>query len=186
MNPTRLFTVTRDNGLRAVRGATFQLQRLADGRHFLKSREGQSDGVQIDASLLVSPYAFVHPGASMQTTEVTLTSAGIGCHGGKYVLVAPEVHEGPYAHIHLIGLPGLIWFPEVTIDRVDRRDGLREAKWLMPGLVRLLAGTRLWMEWTDPCPPAPPSSLKVEVQLGDLVVEDDERRVATSKIQPVC
>ena len=60
MGNIKFFTVTRGKVLCAARGATFKLQRLEEGRHFLKPKGGEADGLQIDISLLLSRDAMVH------------------------------------------------------------------------------------------------------------------------------
>lgn len=155
MDNMNLFTVTFGKGLRATRGATFRLQRLEDGRHFLKPKAGESDGLQIDVSLLLSRDALVNTvtkhaasanGAGVYTqTEVTLLRAGLGLgFDRRRVLVPAKDDEHIVPAQTGASASALVWFPESDMipgnPLVDRYED-----WLMPGLVRLLRMHPLWI-----------------------------------------
>ncbi|MDR3616420.1 MAG: hypothetical protein P4L53_22860 [Candidatus Obscuribacterales bacterium] len=185
MNSYNIITVTRNKGLRAVRGATFKVSHLYDSRHFVKcKREGLGDGTQIDAALLnSSEHARVshqdHPARdkSGAYTEwfVGLQNVGLArdCER-KFVLVKPIPSDLP----HVPGLSGvcdpvLIWFPEPELQAINTGITQKEAHWIMPGLVRLLTMSSLWMEWRNPNDRMrPPVSIKVECSQGECFLEE--------------
>jgi len=107
MNSFNIVTVTRNNGLRAVRGATFKLVSKSDGRHFIKGKGGNNgDGMQIDAALLLSPQALVSHHNRQKTSdygsiythsEVTLQNVGIAKDFDyQHVLVSPVPSDLPH------------------------------------------------------------------------------------------
>ncbi len=193
MNSFNIITVTRNGGLRAVRGATFNLARLNDGRHFVKSKQGgNGDGMQIDTGLLTSPFALVSHhnrqkssdfGSIYTSSEVTLQKVGLAKDGnGKHVLVTPVASELP----HVPGLSGacdpvLVWFPEEEVRPVNTGITSREALWLMPGLVRILVMSGLWMEWNDSLSPgSPPVGIKIDSHGGECYVEERSTKATSA------
>lgn|GEM_PF-2919868 len=196
MNSFNIITVTRNNGLRAVRGATFKLVGKNDGRHFIKGKGGQNgDGMQIDAGLLTSPFALVSHhnrqkssdfGSIYTHSEVTLHSVGIARdHDHHHVLVAPVASDLP----HVPGLSGscdpvLVWFPEEELRPVNTGITSREAHWVMPGLVRLLIMSDLWMEWRSPQNDGgAPVNIKIDAHGGECYLEERGTKV-TSALTP--
>jgi hypothetical protein len=185
MNSYNIITVTRNKGLRAVRGATFKLSRLSDGRHFIKCKAGNNgDGMQIDAGLLTNPLSLVahhtrqktgESGGTYTQSEVTLQNVGIAVDNeNDHVLIKPIASDLP----HVAGLSGvcdpvLVWFPEEELVPINTGITKKEAHWIMPGLVRLLTMAPLYMEWRNPQDRMqPPVSMKVECHSGECFLEE--------------
>jgi len=196
MNSFNIITVTRNNGLRAVRGATFELISKSDGRHFIKGKAGsKGDGMRIDAALLTSPHALVSHHNRQKTSDhgsiytlskVTLQNVGIAMDfDNQHVLVTPVQSDLP----HVPGLSGatdpvLVWFPEEETQPVKTGITSREAHWLMPGLVRLLIMSGLWMDWRSPHDIAnTPRSMRIDVHDGECFVEDGHEKVTSALLR---
>jgi hypothetical protein len=199
-NSYRVFTVTRNKGLRVVAGATFKMSRLADGRHFIKPKDNSQDGVVIDVSLLHSPFATVSHlsrqsaddrSAAYSQCEITLSRFGLAQDNeGKTVLVPPVESDAPYVQ-GLTGAcsPVVIWCPEAEMRAVYTGDKPRDQCWLMPGLVRLLVMSGLWFDWYDPAERLRgPSSIKIETSGGEVTVSESDRlgsdRAVKSDLKP--